>query len=183
VTSEQPTSVAYLKGHVRLAVAANCELRPIVDGDVTDAYVAGLNDPVVTKHLVSVREPQTRDMVVAYVAANAADDTCVLFGIFIDGALRGTVRLHGIDRVRCCATLGILIFDTGYWRQGWGARAIAAVVEFGATSLGIRMFEAGMYDDNVASQRAFAAAGFHPDPHGATIHAGRGAQVWRWEQP
>jgi [ribosomal protein S5]-alanine N-acetyltransferase len=174
--------LAYLKQAARLAVASNCELRSLAPADVSEAYVSGLNDPVVTEHLVTVRPGQTRETVAAYVSANVADDAAILFGIFIDGALRGTVRLHDIDPDRRRATIGILIFDRTYWRQGWGSRAVAAVVECAATTLGVQVFEAGMYDDNMASQRTFAAAGFEPDPARQTVHAGRGAKVWRLER-
>jgi ribosomal-protein-alanine N-acetyltransferase len=154
-----------VKRRSRLEVASNCHLRPLGEADVTAAYVDGLNDPVVNKYLVGTRrQRQTLASVRAYVRANDASETDVLFGIFIDDMLRGTVRLHAIDPRDGSARVGILLFDRACWGQGWATRAIRAVLTFGSDVLRISTFHAGMRADNKGSARTFAGLGFRYVP-------------------
>jgi RimJ/RimL family protein N-acetyltransferase len=140
-------------------------LRPLEEADVTDTYPAGLNDPEVSRHLVGSRErAQTVDSVREYVRINHASPHDVLFGIFIDDALRGTVRLHDVDQAARTARLGVLIFDRAYWGKGWASRALSAVMDFAAGRLGLTRFWAGMRHDNLGSRRTFEGLGFVYQP-------------------
>lgn len=167
-----------LKTSARLAISGNCELRPLHDSDVTTGYVDGLNDELVNRHLVGSREyRQTMDSVRAYVRANDECDHDIFFGIFIDGALRGTVRLHDVDPIDGAARVGVLIFDREYWGHGWARRAIEAVLGFARTELGLRRFHAGMRSENAGSRRTFEKLGFvyqpeldWTDEHGGPHH-------------
>jgi RimJ/RimL family protein N-acetyltransferase len=152
--------VARIAPVVRLAGG---ELRLLEPDDVSDAYVAGLRDPEVNRFLSAPREaPQTIETVRAYVAANRADPASALFGLYVDGALRGTVRLHDIQ-VGGDAFVGIALFDRSVWGRGWGRRCIEAVCAV-ASDLGVRRAVAGIHATNHASRHAFAAAGFVHDP-------------------
>lgn len=136
-------------------------LRPLRVGEVVDAYVDGLNDPVVRRFVVAARrQRQTRETVEAFVAANHAAADALLFGIFLDGRLRGTLRLHDVDRVRGEAWLGIAVFDTSVWGLGLGRRAITAAADFAFNDLGLDHINAGIEVENIGSRKAFAAAGF-----------------------
>lgn len=161
-----------------LRLAPNCFLRPLTEDDVTDAYVEGLNDPIVSKYLVgSRRHRQTSQSVLRYVQENSGSDRDVLFGLFIDDALRGTVRLHDIDGAERTARVGVLVFDRNYWRHGWATRAIDVVVRAAAGELCVDRFWAGMRAENLDSRRTFEGLGFvyQPDEDwvdgdGATHH-------------
>ncbi len=160
------------KQSIQLQMDSGAMLRPLREGDVTDAYVDGLNDPRVSQTLVGPRrQHQTLDTVRAYVTQNWNDDRGVLFGIYIDDALRGTVRLYHIDDAGQ-AVMGIAIFDTRYWRHGWGSRCIRRVADYAIHDLGLRRIVAGSYRRNAGAIRSFAKAGFvrtperdHPDDH------------------
>lgn len=138
-------------------------LRPLVPEDVGPEYVNGLNDPEVNRFLVNVRSAcQTLASVTEYVEQNLLAPDAVLFGIWIEGDAHhcGTVRLHGADRQDGCAHVGICIFDRQRWGMGVGASAIRAVSDWACASVGVRAIEAGVYAHNVASQKAFIAAGY-----------------------
>ena len=169
---------ADLKSRVVLEVAPNCVLRPLTEEDVTEGYVEGLNDPVVSRYLVGSRQRrQTLESVRSYVRLNLGSDGDLLFGIFIDDALRGTVRLHDIDREEHAARIGILLFDRCYWGQGWATRAIDGVMCAATDMLGLYLFRAGMRAENLDSRRTFEGLGFvyeperdWTDPAGDTHH-------------
>jgi ribosomal-protein-alanine N-acetyltransferase len=145
----------------RLALAPDAYLRVLTEEDATQPYVEGLNDPAVYRFMTATRRSrQTLDSVRAYIRANAEDDTAILFGLFIDGALRGTVRLHSIGLEAASAHIGITIFDTAYWGKGWARRAIAGAVAHAFDTVGLDRVYAGIYAANLSSQKAFAHAGF-----------------------
>ncbi len=138
-------------------------LRPAREADVTDEYVAGLNNPAVNEYLVGVKTAtQTRGSVEAFVTQNRADPHGVLFGIFLrdSGRMIGTVRLHGIEPVHGTATIGICIFLLDQWGRGYSGEAIRAASDWAFAHLPVRYLEAGCYEANGGSVRAFEKAGF-----------------------
>jgi RimJ/RimL family protein N-acetyltransferase len=148
-----------------VTVSDNCFLRVMTENDVTPAYVDGLNDPVVSRFLVGSRKTQqTAESVRSYVRANYESSSDFLFGIHIDGALRGTIRLHDVDSTEHTARIGILLFDRAYWRQGWATRVIEAVLRFAEEQLAVRCFWAGMRQENLGSRKTFEGLGFVYQP-------------------
>ena len=77
----------------------------------------------------------------------------MLFGIFADGSHCGKVRLHDITAET--AQIGIAVFDVAVHGRGVGSTALACGGKLGtATNI------AGIDRNNMASRKAFAAAGF-----------------------
>ena len=109
------------------------------------------------------KQRQTLELVRAYVGQNWRDDRSVLFGIYIDGALRGTVRLYHIDDAGE-AVMGIALFDTRYWGRGGAAAASAASPTTRIGELRVRRIVAGSYERNIGAIRSFAKAGFRRTP-------------------
>jgi RimJ/RimL family protein N-acetyltransferase len=137
-------------------------LRPLHPSDVEEAYVEALNDPEVNRYLVVVRViRQTRESVVAYVEQNRADPHGMLLGMFLKPGepLIGTIRLHNIDPLHGTGIVGICVFKS-YWRQRFGAEAIAGLTGWAFAHAPIRYLEAGCYEANEASRNAFLRAGF-----------------------
>lgn len=138
-------------------------LRPLIEPDVHQAYVDGLNDPHVNRFLDGVKSSlQTIQSASDFVAADRASPSSVLWGVWVDGHANhvGTVRLHGIEHRHGTAHIGVCIFDRQYWGRGLGSAAIGAVTRWALDSLELRWIEACAYEANVASQRAFLSAGY-----------------------
>ncbi len=138
-------------------------LRPLAGTDVHTGYVEGLNDPEVNRFLVHVRKVrQTTDMVTQYVEQNLHAADAVLFGIWMNGEDHhcGTVRVHDLGPAHGPAHIGICIFERRKWGAGVGASAIRAVSTWACGFLGLTAIEAGVYADNLGSQRAFLSAGY-----------------------
>ena len=154
-------TLAELKPLMQIPLEFGAYLRPVKAADITNGYVDGLNDPSVNRFMGRSRERrQTLETVSDYVEENWRNPDHVLFGIFIDGGIRGTVRLHNIQQTEKTATVGVLIFDKNYWRKGWASRSINAVISFAKRELGITTFKAGMMAQNTASRNTFASLGF-----------------------
>ena len=138
-------------------------LRSLKTSDVHPSYVSGLNDPEVNRYLDGVKHTkQTTQSVIDFVEANEASTNSVLWGIWQENAKNycGTVRLHGIENQHKTAHVGVCLFDKNVWGRHLGKKAISAVTQWAIDELGIRWVEAGAYEENIASQKAFLSAGY-----------------------
>lgn len=138
-------------------------LRSLVPVDVHPGYVDGLNDPEVNRYLDGVKSvKQTKQAVIDFVSADAQSGNAVLWGIWRTGADShvGTVRIHGIEHRHRTAHIGVCLFDKTSWGKGLGQKAIQAATQWALEALNLRWIEAGAYEKNIASQRAFVAAGY-----------------------
>jgi len=134
-------------------------IRSLIEDDVTDSYVKGINDSQVNTYLVGARrKKQTLEDVRSFVKLNQDDDTGFLFGLFVGHMLRGTCRLHEINKE--AAYLGIAIFDRNIWGKSYGTSLIKAVSYYGVHHLGLEKVEALIHEDNIASIKAFEKANF-----------------------
>jgi RimJ/RimL family protein N-acetyltransferase len=61
-----------------------------------------------------------------------------------------------IDEVK----VGLCIFDKSAWGHGLGSKAIACVTKWATDDLDLKWIEAGIYEENIASQKAFLSAGY-----------------------
>lgn len=140
-------------------------LRPLRPVDVTDAYVAGLNDPELTYFLTIARTIRhSMETQREFVQRNWEDPAGVLFGIYRSGELRGTLRLHDIDWAARTGFVGVFLFDRRVWGQGIGSAALVEIIAFARDILGLRSLTAGIYDANEASLKLFQKAGFRRLP-------------------
>lgn len=138
-------------------------LKPLNPDDVHEGYVNGLHDPDVNRYLDSVKQSvQTKKTVVGFIQYNIDAKDSVFFGIWQDGASNhcGTVRLHGIENFHHTAHIGICIFDKSAWGKGLGSKAIKVFSNWALKNFNLRWIEAGAYEQNVTSQKAFSSAGY-----------------------
>lgn len=138
-------------------------LRPLKHEDIHAGYVSGLNDPEVNRYLDGVKHTkQTNQSVLDFVVANELSSSSVLLGIWQENADKhcGTVRLHGIEYHHGTAHIGACLFDKAAWGQNIGKKAIAAVTQWAINEMGLRWVEAGVYAENIVSQKAFLSAGY-----------------------
>lgn len=142
---------------------AGGSLRALRPDDVHAGYVAGLNDPDVNRYLDGVkRVVQTRQSIVEFVRSNRDSANSVLWGLWQAGSEHhcGTVRLHGIEHFHNTAHIGICVFDKSAWGKHLGSEAIRAVTQWALDNLCLRWVEAGVYAENISSQKAFLSAGY-----------------------
>lgn len=138
-------------------------MRPLNLNDVHSGYVQGLNDPDVNRYLeVAKRSTQTLQSVIDFVKSNRDSSNGILWGVWQEGSKFhcGTVRLHGVDIHHRVANIGVCLFDKAAWGKHIGSKAIAAVTGWALDHLKLRWIEAGAYEENSASQKAFLAAGY-----------------------
>jgi ribosomal-protein-alanine N-acetyltransferase len=139
------------------------ELFLLEEGDVGDAYVAWLKDPLIHRYLESRFTQHDIASTRSFVSACLADPRAVLFGIrshALAGQHVGNIKLGPIDAYHGRGEIGILIGAREAWGGGLASSAIGLVCGIAQHDLGLRKLTAGCYASNQGSERAFAKAGF-----------------------
>lgn len=75
-----------------------------------------------------------------------------------DQAFIGTCGFSSLDTTRGIAELGYLL-TRKYWGQGYATEAAAQVMHFGFVQLGLRLIEASVRPENIASARVMVKLG------------------------
>lgn len=132
------------------------------EDDVTEDYVAWLNDPEVTRYLHTGRLPATKTSVREYVARFQRSTTDLIFAITDRQTEQhiGNVTLNRIDWINRTADTGLLIGRKEFWGRGYAAEAWSLVIDYAFRRLGLRKIVAGAVADHAPSIAALKKLGF-----------------------
>ena len=136
--------------------------RIINKNDVSDKYIGWLNDPDVNRYLETRFSPQTRESCECFVEMTDADPDSYLFGMFdkTTSAHIGNIKLGFIKKNHKSAQLSLFIGQKNYWGKGYATESIRRVTQWGFDFIGLKRIEAGCYDSNLGSLRAFLKVGY-----------------------
>ena len=137
-------------------------LRSVRSSDVTESYVSWLNDPEVNRYLEIRFSSHTLESVRAYVEDMAASSDYVFLAIVLNDGTRhvGNIKIGPINRAHRFADVGIVIGEKKDWGKGYATEAIALATRYAFDSLDLHRLEAGAYDCNMGSAKAFLKAGW-----------------------
>ncbi|MBW2304991.1 MAG: GNAT family N-acetyltransferase [Deltaproteobacteria bacterium] len=138
-------------------------LRQIVEEDVTQAYVAWLNDPEVNRFLEVRFSPQSRESVVEYVKKCLAPKSRTLhLGVFDQEGSRlvGTVTFHNMDEHHRSASISFVIGHPEARGKGYGSEAVHAATHYMFRARGFVKLWGGYYEGHAASERVFLKNGY-----------------------
>lgn len=134
-------------------------LKILSTSDVDCSYVDGINNPQLSRWLISSKEENfSTDAIISYVEANNSDPGSLLFGFYLNGRLRGTARLHNANTEY--VNIGLAIFDVSIWGRSWASSIIGSLCDITHKKFKISTFKAGIDTNNIASIKAFSKAGF-----------------------
>lgn len=136
--------------------------RRLEDGDAGGPYCRWMNDPEVTRYLVSGARQYSPEDLKTYIAETNAAANALLLGFFESetGRHLGNVKLGDVRERHKRADLGIVVGDREKWGQGFGSEAIRSVTSYAFASLGLHKLTAGCYEENLGSCKAFLKAGY-----------------------
>jgi len=139
-------------------------LRHFEIADITDAYIAALNDPQVIGLTESRHTRWDRANTECFVRESQKAGEVELVGIFnrSTGAHLGNMRLQHTARHKR-TELGIMIWDKREWSKGYGLEALSAVLEYCFNVLNLHRVCADYYSVNLASAKMFERAGFQQE--------------------
>jgi len=130
--------------------------------DVTDAYVGWMNDPEITRDLEVRFAHQDQESVQEFVRTQLENPDSYLMRISLnDFDLHiGNIKLGPINRNHQSAQISLLIGERDQHGKGLATEAIMRLTRWGFDTLGLERIEAGCYEDNLGSLRAFLKAGY-----------------------
>jgi RimJ/RimL family protein N-acetyltransferase len=137
-------------------------LKALSEKDAEGPYLSWLLDAEVTRFLEARFTAYDAQRLRAYIAAENERPNAVLFGVFLrDGGCQiGTVKLSQIKSDHRNCDIGIMIGDKASWGRGLGTEAIALASRYAFETLRLHKLLAGIYSDNLGSERAFLKAGY-----------------------
>lgn len=137
-------------------------LRAIELTDVNERYLSWVNDPEVTRGLVSGTYPSSMNSLRSYVEQVVNDPTKIMLAV-CDTATNlhiGNVKLDQISPVARTAEFGIMIGDQAFWGQGIGLEVCNLMIAYAFNQLNLRKVSLSVFSNNPAAIRLYEKAGF-----------------------
>jgi RimJ/RimL family protein N-acetyltransferase len=121
-----------------------------------------MNDPAITQYLESRFYPNSLETLKEYVISKNGDKENVFFAILLKEGNRhiGNVKVGPIDTIHRFADVGIIIGEKECWGKGYGTEAIRLIADYAFNVINLNKLNAGCYDLNKGSIKAFKKAGF-----------------------
>jgi len=137
-------------------------LRKLTPQDATERYAAWLNDPLVNQYLEIRYATHSVKSCREFITAMNEGASNHLFGIFLnEGDLHiGNIKLGFIDPRYAHGQLSLFIGERNAWGKGYATEAIQSLTRYGFDALALERIEAGCYESNLASLRAFLKANY-----------------------
>ena len=137
-------------------------LRPLLPEDASQQYVDWINDKEINRYLETRHSEQTVESCIEFIDLMNKDKNSYLFGVFLkeNSAHIGNCKLGFINPHHLSGQLSLFIGERGYWGQGYAKEIIHALTKFGFRTLNLERIEAGCYEDNIGSLRAFIRCGY-----------------------
>lgn len=138
-------------------------LRDIGLEDITEDYIAWLNDFETTKYLEIRFIKQTRERVEKYIKSKLDDIVSSKhFGVYDTGGERlvGTVTLPSINLHHKFADISFVIGLPDAQRKGYGTEAVKSIVEYGFQYCFLEKLWAGYYEGHEGSRKVLNKCGF-----------------------
>ena len=128
--------------------------------DVSESYVAWLNDYEVTKFSEQKYFRHTLETTKAFVGQKFDSERDLLFGIYFDGTHIGNIKLGPIKFEHMSAEVSYFIGDKKFWGKGIASKCVDTIVQLGVTELGLKKINAGYYENNIGSEKVLQKCGF-----------------------
>jgi len=136
-------------------------LRPLTLEDVTDEYIAWMNDYEIVKYTESRFAGHTRETTENYVEATIKSAAHAFAIIAKDSSKHiGNIKLSGINQHHKYGDVGLIIGVKDYFGRGIATECIRLITDFAFSDLGFHRVWCGIYSLNIGSIKAFQKAGW-----------------------
>ena len=136
--------------------------RTLTKEDVSEQYVGWLNDSEINQFLETRFSEQNLETCEQFVTQMQNDSNSFLFGIFSkeSNVHMGNIKLGFINNHHGSGQLSLFIGEKSQWGKGLATESIETITKWGFDELSLKRVEAGCYDNNMGSLRAFLKAGY-----------------------
>ncbi len=143
-----------------LDVNAHCYLRVLTKNDVSDDYIAWMNDNDVTKYTEQRYIAHTRESVEAFVQQKICSSTDLLLGIYFEKTHVGNIKLGNVSWQHKSADISYFIGNKEFWGKGIASKCVSRIVGFSLNDIGLEKINAGYYENNIGSAKVLEKCGF-----------------------
>tara|TARA_Y100001970_G_C13913658_1_gene689798 strand:- start:122 stop:664 length:543 start_codon:yes stop_codon:yes gene_type:complete len=131
------------------------------DNIIFDNYLSWLKNEEVNKYLEIRHNIPDIEKLKKFVNDNNNSNDNLLLGIFTNKKAHiGNIKLGPINKIYKRSTIGLFIGDRSYWGKGIATYSIKAITDYAFKSLKLFRVDAGCYNDNIGSYKAFIKAGY-----------------------
>ena len=158
-------------------------LSPLTQNDITEEYIAWLNDPIVNKFLEVRHVNQTIETVTEYINNFYKDHESYIWGIYsLEDRLIGTVNLQDINPYHNVAELGLMIGNSDYWGKSASEEAVSLVLDFAFDTLELNRVTGGTYSTNIGMIFTYKRLGFTREGvmRKSILEGDKYIDAWRW---
>lgn len=140
-------------------------LRQLSVKDISESYLAWLNNPEVVRYLEIRHTPQTYEKVCEYLSQREKMPDCPHFGIFDQNGTRhvGTVTLNSLNARYKTADISFVIGHPDAGGKGYATEAVHAVCEYAFTELQLHKLTGGHYASHIGSRNVLLKNGFQQE--------------------
>lgn len=137
-------------------------LRPVDLSDATEEYVNWLNDEEVNQFLEVRFAEHTPEGLKNDIEKISKDPNTLFLAMIRKDTQRhiGNIKLGPIDWNHRVGDIGIMIGDKSSWGRGYAREAIKLLSDYAFNILKLHKLEAGAYENNIGSIKAFLKVGF-----------------------
>lgn len=141
--------------------SARLYFRLLNESDASEKYVIWLNDPEVNQYLEARHSIATLDSCCNFIKTMSASSGHYFFGIFLkeNNQHIGNIKID-VKPYYQTGELGLLLGEKNQWGKGYATESIIAMTNWGIEVLGLEKVEAGCYELNLGSLRAFLKSGY-----------------------
>ncbi|MCQ9201514.1 MAG: GNAT family N-acetyltransferase [Prochlorococcus marinus XMU1425] len=145
---------------VEIDIDNNIKLRTLLKIDVSEKYVAWLNDYDIMKYTEQKYSEHFFSNVCDFVEQKYNSENDLLFGIFSDDKHIGNIKLGPISWDHKSAEVSYFIGDKKFWGRGIATKCVKSIVEYGTKVLLLEKFNSGYYELNLGSEKVLKKCGF-----------------------
>ena len=138
----------------------NLHLRCIKLDDVTEQYVAWLNDKAINQYMECRFQTHTLDSINNFVKSVLDSPKDYLFAMIYNNEHIGNIKIGSVDSFYQKADVGYFIGETKYFGRGIATNALKLVTKFAFNNLNLHRLWGGVFEDNIGSQYVFMKAGY-----------------------
>lgn len=140
----------------------NVLLRALSIEDVSPTYLSWINDPEITRGMVSGIFPSDLEHLKSYVKATTEDKNTVIFAICdkLTGHHIGNIKLDQFDYISRTCEIGLMIGNRDYHGKGIGKEVCLLVTHYAFERLNLRKISLTVYGNNPAAIHLYKSVGF-----------------------
>lgn len=123
-------------------------------------YLSWLLNESINQYLEVRHADNNMESLKSYLNLISKSENEYLYGVFGNNKHIGNIKIGPIHSLYKHADIGLIIGDENWWNKGVASESIFSMTKYCFDELGLEKVEAGCYESNVYSKRAFLTLGY-----------------------